>query len=480
MADRILGGRYRVERMLGRGGMAIVWRAWDLRLDRAVAVKILDQTGSGAAVMLEQLHREARAVARLAHPNIVAVHDLDTDGDTAYLVMELVDGRSLADVLAGGPLAVGQAVAFAGQICQALAAAHAAGVVHRDVKPGNLMVTHAGVVKVCDFGIARLQHAATAATHPAVVMGTSAYMAPEQAAGEVADARTDLYALGCVLYAMLTGAPPFVGDDPVDVLYQHRHHAVRPPSSYRDDVAPELDRLVQDLLAKDPSGRPASAAEAAARLSAVTGRPAPAAATVFTPGVAAPRTVAMPALPRDGGPAHTRMFAVSDQPDLHNGATRPAVRPRTPMIIAVVAVLALATATAIAMWAMSGPPAAPVGQPATSATPPASPSLVEPARSLTPAEQIAALQTMLTTAVGAGALKMDDAEDLRSELDEVARNIAKGQDRQAAEKVAKVREKLDELHRDGKLSPSGYETLAAGFDALVIALPSRRAGNGDD
>ncbi|WP_344407349.1 protein kinase domain-containing protein, partial [Dactylosporangium fulvum] len=248
---RVLDGRYEVGPILGRGGMAEVRRGFDRRLERPVAIKVLHRAGLDDPAMLTRFDREARTVARLAHPNIVAVHDVGTDDGVPYLVMELVEGRSLAEALAGGPLAVREVARVGTQVCDALAAAHAAGVVHRDVKPANILLSATGHVKVCDFGIARLPGAAQVhLTASATALGTTAYMAPEQAASGQVDARADLYALGCVLFEMLTGRPPFTADTPVRVLWQHVHEQPAPVSALRPGVPPELDALVAALLAK--------------------------------------------------------------------------------------------------------------------------------------------------------------------------------------------------------------------------------------
>jgi eukaryotic-like serine/threonine-protein kinase len=216
---QLISGRYRLEAVLGRGGMATVWRGVDQRLGRPVAIKLLDRADTADPIMLQRFDREARTAGGLTHPNIVAVYDVGTDNGVPYLVMELIDGTSVAALLAGGPLPVDQAVDVARQTCDALGMTHAQGVVHRDIKPANiLLTTTTGTVKVCDFGIARLAHQQTNLTAPHTAIGTSAYMAPEQASGAPVDARTDLYALGCVMYAMLTGHPPFTGDNPLAVL----------------------------------------------------------------------------------------------------------------------------------------------------------------------------------------------------------------------------------------------------------------------
>jgi len=202
--ERVLGGRYQLEQLIASGGMGAVWRARDQRLDRAVAVKELTVSGLSLPMAIPRFDREARAVARLAHPNIVALHDVGIDDGRPFLVMELVDGRSVAELLEEGPLPPASAVAIAAQTCDGLGAAHAAGVIHRDIKPANLLLTDTGVVKICDFGIARLHDTAGDTTLSGVAppLGSYKYLAPEQATGAPTDARTDLYALGCTLYAI--------------------------------------------------------------------------------------------------------------------------------------------------------------------------------------------------------------------------------------------------------------------------------------
>ncbi len=207
-AERLLGGRYRIERLLGGGGMATVWRGRDLRLDRLVAIKELSGEGMRQPMALQRFDREARAVGRLSHPNVVSVYDVGSQHGQPYLVMELVEGPTVATLLDDGPLPVADVLTIGSQVCDGLAAAHAAGIIHRDIKPANLIVTPAGVVKICDFGVARLLDSSsnTNLTGPAAAWGSPNYMAPEQINGGPLDRRTDLYALGCTLYAMLTGA----------------------------------------------------------------------------------------------------------------------------------------------------------------------------------------------------------------------------------------------------------------------------------
>jgi serine/threonine protein kinase len=208
LQGRVLVGRYALGAMLGAGGMAQVYRARDRVLRRTVAVKVLSPPYDQDPELVARFGREARAAAALSHPNIVAIYDSGADGDLHYLVMEHMEGETLAALLRReGPLAPGRAALVAHQVCQALAAAHARGLVHRDVKPGNLLLSSAGLVKVTDFGIAKAMATPTL-TGDGTLLGTAAYLSPEQAQGRPVDARSDLYALGCMLHELLTGTPP--------------------------------------------------------------------------------------------------------------------------------------------------------------------------------------------------------------------------------------------------------------------------------
>ncbi|WP_157744524.1 protein kinase domain-containing protein [Micromonospora viridifaciens] len=319
MLGRLLDGRYQCEELLGSGGMGEVWRGRDLRLDRPVAVKVLAAAGLMEPMAAERFDREARAAAGLTHPHIVAVHDFGTEENDSYLIMELVEGRTVSALIADGPLTVLQALSIAVQTCEGIAAAHAAGVVHRDVKPGNLIVTAAGTVKICDFGIARLPWAEgeNTLTEPATKLGTSSYMSPEQALGQPVDQRTDLYGLGCTLYAMLAGGPPFVGE-PLGVLHQHVNAPPQPLRERRPDVPAELEALAAVLLAKDPAGRPADAVEVRDRLAALlprAGTPVPLVpVTPAEPGRSGRSTPVTARPPRPGTARHRRRGAVGGGP----------------------------------------------------------------------------------------------------------------------------------------------------------------------
>jgi eukaryotic-like serine/threonine-protein kinase len=264
---RTLAGRYRLDEVIGRGGMSTVYRGTDQALDRVVAVKVaLDPLVEQSPIYLARFTREAHAAAAIGHPGVVTVYDAGADGPTRFIVMELVPGRSLADVLRDErPLDPDRAASIAAQVVDALSAAHAAGIIHRDIKPGNIMVTPDGSVKVLDFGIARALDSATL-TQTATVLGTSAYMSPEQALGQPVDARSDIYSLGCVLYEMLTGEPPFTADVSAAVLHQHVRVEPTPARERNPAIPPALGDLVMQMLAKSPSDRPQTAAEVRDRL----------------------------------------------------------------------------------------------------------------------------------------------------------------------------------------------------------------------
>ena len=264
---QVLGERYEIGGVLGRGGMAEVHRGRDLRLGREVAVKVLRHDLARDPSFQVRFRREAQASASLNHPAIVAVYDTGEDrtttGATPYIVMEYVEGETLRDVIRReGHLPSERAMTLAADICGALDFSHRNGIVHRDVKPGNVMITPQGTVKVMDFGIARaVSDSAATMTSTAAVIGTAQYLSPEQARGESVDARSDVYSMGCLLYELVTGAPPFSGDSPVAVAYQHVREDPRLPSSINPEVPAELDAILLKAMSKNPANRYQSAAE---------------------------------------------------------------------------------------------------------------------------------------------------------------------------------------------------------------------------
>ncbi|MEV4413790.1 protein kinase [Catellatospora sp. NPDC049609] len=487
--SRTLGGRYRVDEEVGHGGMATVWRGYDLRLRRAVAVKILDPAMFADAGMRQRFWREAQAVAALSHPHIVAVYDVAVDADEAYVVMELVDGPSVSTVLQDGPLPWAQAVDVAVQTCAALAAAHAAGMVHRDVTPANLLLSTSGLVKVCDFGIAAWQEAA----YPSLVAGTRGYTAPEQAAGGPVDPRTDLYGLGCTLYAMLTGAPPPVGRDVPGAL------SGVSADLQRAGVAPELAELVEQLTAADPGDRPGSAEHAAALLSAVGAT----ATTAYLPGTATvPGVPSHPAGPAvtPSAPAYAAGSVVAPGGSAYpagaagpgSGAARPpgtligvaAVPPPPPpevpaapvrrrperpdrwlrpVVWATTGIVAIVAGLLFIVYAL-GSPTPPATQAGPSATP--NPAAVTPAsapRSPTgparPGDQLGRLRREIDRLARSGGLTGKDAADLRKRVQDIEKRLRHDGD-EAADKAQDLLERLDKLRDDGKLSDPAYRALA--------------------
>ncbi|MBV9312385.1 MAG: Stk1 family PASTA domain-containing Ser/Thr kinase [Pseudonocardia sp.] len=263
---RLLSDRYELGDTLGYGGMSEVHRGRDVRLGREVAVKVLRADLARDPQFQLRFRREAQNAAALNHPAIVAVYDTgetETEfGALPYIVMEFVDGRTLREIVkTEGPLTQQRVLEVMADVCAALDFSHRHGIIHRDVKPANVMITRGGAVKVMDFGIARALSDNQNMTQTAAVIGTAQYLSPEQARGEAVDARSDVYAAGCVLFELLTGEPPFSGDSPVAVAYQHVREDVRCPSEVNPEVSPELDAVVLKAMSKNPANRYQSAAE---------------------------------------------------------------------------------------------------------------------------------------------------------------------------------------------------------------------------
>ena len=262
LIGRLVDGRYRVDGRVARGGMATVYRATDMRLDRTVALKVMHPSFAEDPDFVARFTREARAAARLANPHIVKVFDQGHDGSVIYLAMEYVPSRTLRDVLnERGRLPINEALTIIEPVLQALAAAHAESVVHRDVKPENVLIGTDGNIYVTDFGLARATNAAsTQHMTSGLLLGTVAYLSPEQVKPGVSDERSDVYAAGIVLYEMLTGTPPFTGSEAISVAYRHVNEDVPPPSELVPEISTELDEAVLAATSRDPNRRPADAA----------------------------------------------------------------------------------------------------------------------------------------------------------------------------------------------------------------------------
>ena len=271
--QELAGGRYRTEEVLGRGGMASVYLARDGELDRPVAVKVLAEHLADTPGFRERFLREAKLAAQLSHPNIVQVFDVGEEDGRPFIVMECVEGSTLAEELKQrGPLDPAEVVDLALQICGGLEHAHAAGLVHRDIKPQNLLLRPDGTVKIADFGIARAAET-TKLTQAGSVMGTAAYLAPEQALGEEVTASADIYSLGCVVYELLTGRTPYVFETLPELVVKHRQESIQPLRELRPDIPERLEAAVMHALARNADYRPESAAAFAEELAAASPEP---------------------------------------------------------------------------------------------------------------------------------------------------------------------------------------------------------------
>ena len=252
----LLGDRYQLQVSLGTGGMAVVYQAWDLRLERPVAIKVLREDFSSSDAFRERFRQEAKAAANLSHPNIVTVHDFGLDHERLFIVMEYVPGTDLKTMIkARGQFTLDEAIPLIVQACAGIGYAHRAGFVHCDVKPHNMLVTPDQRLKVTDFGIARVM----ASIHPDekydVVWGSPQYFSPEQATGQAPLPSSDVYSLGVILYEMLTGRLPFISDDPADLARMHRETAPIPPRAFNPSIPPALEQIILKVLSKEPAGR---------------------------------------------------------------------------------------------------------------------------------------------------------------------------------------------------------------------------------
>ena len=309
-----LAGRYVLEELLGQGAVGEVWRARDHELDRAVAVKVIRERIPDPK-LAQGFLGEARIAGRLQHPGITVVHDVGEDGGQPFIVMELLHGRDLEAVLRDYPagMPADQVVSLAIQLADALWAAHAGGVVHRDLKPANLFLQDNGQLKICDFGIAVVADATSLPASYSYIVGTPAYMSPEQCDGQEAGAPADLYSLGCVLYALLTGRPPFTGGPPLAVMSEHRTVVPAVPRALRPAIPAGVDQLVVELLAKAAADRPKDASQVAAALRALRERP-DAVAALPRPAPAPPSQAPRPATPQTRRPPTG--LAVAQSPHL--------------------------------------------------------------------------------------------------------------------------------------------------------------------
>ena len=454
-APVVVAERYRLERSLGNGGMGEVFAATDLVLDRRVALKQLSPALIQDEPARKRFLREAKALARINHPNVVGVFDTGEDAGRPFLVMELVEGTTLRDELRRtGRVEPARAASIGAGIAGGLAAAHAQGVVHRDVKPSNVFLTAADVPKVGDFGIARVERGDATLTLTGQAFGSPPYVAPEQATGGRVDARADLYSLGCVLFQMLAGRRPFDGDDPVSLTYQHVHTVPPRVDALDPGVPPEMATLVAALLEKDPTDRPQTAEEV--RL-ALEGGPMPrsAAAVPTQPIVEAPTAIL---------PSRTQT--------LESRRKR-----RWPLAALVAAVIVVAVGLA-ALLSRGNGAAAPSPTPASTTTSPPTPTSLPASPSfsasslptLTPEDAGAALVGLAQEMEDAGAIDKHLEKDVEHAVDDVLRH-SHGAD-EAIARLDDLRGTIAEAVDNGDVSSNDAQQLDDAIDQMEQAIRS--------
>jgi eukaryotic-like serine/threonine-protein kinase len=450
----VLGDRYAVGELLGRGGMAEVYLATDRVLDRPVACKVLGGWLAHDRTFVERFRREALAAARISHPNLVAVFDAGSEDGVHYIVMEHVPGETLADVVrAEGRLQPLRAATIAASMADALEVAHAAGIVHRDVKPANVMLTPDGRTKLMDLGIARSIDGETI-THASSILGTAGYISPEQARGEPVDHRSDIYSLGCVLYEMLTGRQPFEARDPLAAAYRHVHEAPVPPTSLEPSVPPGLEAVTLRAMEKEPAARFQSAADMAAALDDRTHPVAPAVATTPMPPVT---TTPLPVAGTDALPRRTDRTRRRRSP--------------VPLLLALVALVLLGSLA----YALLGTdrPSDLVG-PRDSLSPSVSPSpSTSPSPSPTPPPvdtvegAVAALEGVVAQGVSEGTITDKAAGEIQKGLDEAVHEFAGGDTEKAIDKLGDLERKIEDLIDHDEVANSEKQKLFKAIDDLA-------------
>jgi len=474
----VLADRYALGPVLGEGGMARVYRGVDQQLRRPVAVKVLAAPFDRDRSFVERFRREARAAAGLSHPNIVAVFDSGSDDGTHFIVTELVEGETLAERLGrDGPMPPADAVAVAVDIARALAAAHERGLIHRDIKPGNVMVLPDGRVKVVDFGIARAAGSDTL-TGTGVVLGSTAYLSPEQAGGQPVDERADLYALGCVLYEMLTGHVPFRAETPIATMYRHVNEDAPPPSTIVP-IESELEVIVMRCLEKDPKRRFASAAELEAALLAVPLARSSDTMQLETVDAAETQPVGAIAGGVETQPVATVGVGAENQPPGTSKRSHARRKPQSHRTwLAAALVVALLFALAGVLLAVTSDPFRPRAQARAAAEEAAATSPSTDAPSLPPVT-FASAWAGLISAIGSAQLTEEisdhPADELTKRADELLDAYREGDAEKIGDKLGDLEEELDKGVEDGEISSAAADSIDSAISDLVVTLEGEGA-----
>ena len=484
----VMASRYRLDEWLGTGGMAEVFVATDLVLGRLVAVKRLPPSAVVDETARARFAREARALARVNHPNVVTVFDAIEGDGQPFLVMELVDGTTLRDALDRKiDLSPTRALEIASGITSGLAAVHEQGIVHRDLKPSNVFLTTTGAVKIGDFGIARIA-SDPALTRTGEMFGSAPYIAPEQVKGDAVDARADLYALGCVMFEMLAGRPPFEGGDPMSLTYHHVHTDPTRIETLVPAIPSELASIVHQLLAKDPEDRPRTADDVGTALAAVEIAPetgpetadeivpdvAPDIIPAITPTVPLLRTptAVLPPRPPDAGRPHVPLSSWLPWAVL--------------VALGAAALLVLNAVTGGDLGAASPHPRSPRTSTQSSSAKSTSPNPTSAAPTPgvgSPSEAAAALVSLVQELDSVGALGGHLAQDLEHGADEVLRDLEHGDGDKALEEIAHMRDELATALDHEEVSPDDAQRIQAAIDRLassVDQLGSTGSGGSQD